>query len=1640
MKKLVYIYFFFNSFFYCFSQTRPNAISGLQLWLKADSNVVFSGSTVSFWGDCSGNGNDAKQTIATYQPLFIPNSINNNPVLRFDGIDDFFDIPAITISDPNTIYLVGKKNCAGSLVEFGNSVTNYIYAINNFTDDMTYINLGNWIAWNIGNLNKVTILNTIYSNSKIELFVNGNSQGSQGYSSQNIVNTIAMNQPSNYSCADFAEIIYYNRALSILERQNVEKYLFNKYANQVHLGKSILLKTSFCDTTLHAGNGFSSYKWNTGAITESILVGQGMYSVTVTDINGFTSQDSISVSYPKLAIKDTLICLGTNVLLDPNLNTAYTYKWSTGQTTPTITVNTAQKYWVSISDKSGCSLNSDTITVSIDNFANTIHLGSDTTLCSGNFIGLKNSGSLSSGLTYQWSTTETSPEIAITTSGNYSVTVTDKNNCVGNDIQYVTVSGTAPTPNFTVTNGCVGDLIQFTNSSTPVGDAWKWDFGNSNGSTDQNPSQNYAAGGTFPVTLTVWSGSCNKTLKQDITIHSKPALPILLAPINNFSESDSIATFTWNSSGTADYCVLEIASNQQFSSIVYTSGKITTDTLQYTFPTQYTKLYWRITAYNGCGKTMSLINTITFFYASTISNMILWLKPDVGVNSTTNLVSQWNDQSGNSDNCSQVDVTKQALIEPNALNGIPVINFDGVNDNYSLQDTISLSGDFSYFMVFKTKNATSNGFGLANTKDQSVSFINYINGNSYTETTKNTINFTTGMLTQYSIISVVRSNNVVSMYKNGKSLGTSQSLQGIINLNILGNSHWGYTNAKIAEIITFNKAVSDIEKQEIESYLKTKYAPKPVDLGTDITITQSLCDTIIHAGKGYAQYIWTTGDTTESIKVTKSGYYSVDVVDSVFGFQSSSGIFITFNVEPKLISDTTICPGSTLTWDTKLNNTDFTYKWNTGEITPSITISKAGNYLVTVSDNFGCSFTTDTAKITIDNFNTSIDLGKDTSLCQYNELELQKGGERAVLFAWSDGSTNKTLSLQATGTYYLTATDIYSCKADDSIKVTMSGMAPDTKFTIEGNCEHDSVMFTDNSVSRNSSKIIAWKWIVQNDTITEQNIKYRFANPGNYYIKLVIQTDGLCSGNKTIPWEIDPKPVASFTPLSFCEFSQIPFINKSSIVSGLMLHNTWLINDTIIHDKDTITLVFHNFGKQLAKFMVTSDKNCIDTFADSVEAKSSPKAVFTVSPSCNKNPYYLFDKSIVPPYNGILSSTWNINGFKKDQISPYTPDSSSLADTVMLTVKGIDGCSDSVKQIVAFSPIPKAAMQFKNVCMGDSAHFYDRSTISSGTITNWKWDIGDSIEMFVQNPTVEFKQSKTYQIVLQIISDMGCGDTVYSSLKTIKKPVAHFDFEPKIVGAPIDITFSNRSDSATSYKWDFGDNEFSTDFAPVHEYVDSGTFVITLFAYNDYLCADSTQKTFQLPKSNYSLVQSSIILTQKNGYLTVSTVFGNTGLNPITSIDFILKKDDGTWIKENWKGSLTTGIVDTFTFASTFKELNDALPKYICIDANALSKIDSIVATGHLCVTQTTDLESYAVYPVPADDKITITFATAIKGNVEYSIYDNMGKPAIQGSKSVDEGFNALTIPTSNLMQGFYVWRIMLGGKAKEGTFVVQRK
>jgi hypothetical protein len=121
---------------------------------------------------------------------------------------------------------------------------------------------------------------------------------------------------------------------------------------------------------LRADRGYAGYRWSTGATADSLVVSRsGTYFVLVTDESGCSGRsDTIEIIVDALptpvvtAQGPTTFCAGESVALTVDPSYA-SYRWSTGETTPAITVRAAGAYTVTVTTPAGCAGTSAPLTV-----------------------------------------------------------------------------------------------------------------------------------------------------------------------------------------------------------------------------------------------------------------------------------------------------------------------------------------------------------------------------------------------------------------------------------------------------------------------------------------------------------------------------------------------------------------------------------------------------------------------------------------------------------------------------------------------------------------------------------------------------------------------------------------------------------------------------------------------------------------------------------------------------------------------------------------------------------------------------------------------------------------------------------------------------------------------------------------------------------------------------------------------------------------------------------------------------------------------------------------------------------------------------------------------------------------------------
>ncbi|SFM91634.1 gliding motility-associated C-terminal domain-containing protein [Chitinophaga sp. YR627] len=194
----------------------------------------------------------------------------------------------------------------------------------------------------------------------------------------------------------------------------------------------------------------------------------------------------------------------------------------------------------------------------------------------------------------------------------------------------------------------------------------------------------------------------------------------------------------------------------------------------------------------------------------------------------------------------------------------------------------------------------------------------------------------------------------------------------------------------------------------------------------------------LNATTSGATYVWSTGETTPFIDVYMQGTYTVDV--TLNGCTTHDELDVTVATRPNitLTDDVEICPNETamLTVDPDGGRV----RWNNGDITNSIVVSRPGDYWVEVNRN-NC-VVTDTVKVTLKS-KLNINIGPQRDICAGGRVVLDATNDDAVSYLWNDGDTNPIKEVTTPGRYTVSVMDRFcSAITMDSVDVVVAGIPP----------------------------------------------------------------------------------------------------------------------------------------------------------------------------------------------------------------------------------------------------------------------------------------------------------------------------------------------------------------------------------------------------------------------------------------------------------------------------------------------------------------------------------------------------------------------------------------------------------------------
>ncbi len=794
--------------------------------------------------------------------------------------------------------------------------------------------------------------------------------------------------------------------------------------------------TTFCadeDVTLDVGDTFTSVLWSNGLTSNNITVNQsGVYSATVTNADGCSASTSISVTVfdlPEPAIAadgPTSFCADEDVTLDVG-QSFESVLWSNGATASSIVVNQTGIYTATVANADGCSA-ATSISVTVFELPQPmITPDGPTEFCADEDVTLDVGDSFTAVL---WSNGATTSSIVVNQSGIFEATVTNANGCSASTSIAVTVFK-LPQPEITPdgpTTFCADEDV--TLDLGPSFNSVLW----SNGATTTAITVNQS--GVYTATVANIDG-CSATTSISVTVFELPEPTITTDGPTEFCAGEDLTLDVGNS----------------FASVLWSNGATTT-AITVNQSGTYSAI---VTTANGCSASTSISVTVFELPQPTITpdgptefcadenvtldvgqsfESVLWSNGATTHSITVNRSGLFTVTVVNANGCAASSSVSVTVFELPA----PTITTDGPTE-FCADEDLTLDVGNSFASVLWSNGATTASITVNQTGVYSAT-VTTANGCTASTSISVTVfelpapTITTDGPTEFcanedvtldvgdSFASVLWSNGATT-----NAITVNQS--GLFTATVVN------TNDCVAST-SVSVTVFDLPEPTI-----TPDGPTEFCAGDDVTID---------VGNSYASVLWSNGLTTPAISVDTGGIYTA-IVTTANGCTAATSITITvYDLPAPMISPdgpTEFCADEDVTLD--VGDSFASVLWSNGATTNAIAVNQSGVYTATVFNDSGCQAS---SSMTVTVFNLpepTITPNGPTEFCDGRSVKLDVGNTWASIL-WSDGSTNRAITVRETGLYTATVATLDGCTASTSISVTVYS-APDPQISADGPTE-----------------------------------------------------------------------------------------------------------------------------------------------------------------------------------------------------------------------------------------------------------------------------------------------------------------------------------------------------------------------------------------------------------------------------------------------------------------------------------------------------------------------------------------------------------------------------------------------------------
>lgn len=538
---------------------------------------------------------------------------------------------------------------------------------------------------------------------------------------------------------------------------------------------------------------------------------------------------------------------------------------------------------------------------------------------------------------------------------------------------------------------------------------------------------------------------------------------------------------------------------------------------------------------------------------------------------------------------------------------------------------------------------------------------------------------------------------------------------------------------------------------------------------------------------------------------------------------------------------------------------DFGDGYNSSQQNPGYTYQIPGTYSVslTVLDHNQCSGTKSQMNYIYVKPKPKADfVGQPRVSCEAplttNFYNISQGD--GLVYSWNFGDGHTSTQANPSNTYInpgsynvsLLIENSLGCK-DTMIKSNYVNVGNfEVSFTsdIITGCAPLSVVF--NGISEPGANF-QWRFGDGTNAVGQQ-VNHTYTEPGTYTVSVIGTNSAGCKDSTRITnyIEVTPGPEITFTT-NQSTGCQLPFNVIFTNTTPNTQTCTWDFGDGTSATGNTVNHAYQDYGAYTVGVSVTDNVGCSSQIIDSAYIhvlKTMAYSVANIQKGCAPLSISFWDTSFTT--SPITQWTWDFGDGSplSNEPTPTHIYQDTGQYTVTLTITNQEGCTETIVKTNYIKTGMAPVANFSGDILFGCHPLLTQFTDSSSSYTNeWFWYLGESFA-YTQNPSHSFYDTGYVDVAL-VASHNGCKDSLmFEDYVYVRFPKPKFiALNPISCIFPDTVIFSDQSNGATHWFWDFGDGNTSTQQNPTNVYINPGVYTVKLRVFNDTTgCTDSTTR------------------------------------------------------------------------------------------------------------------------------------------------------------------------------------------------------